>query len=125
MSTAPSRSKAGTEKPANWWRHSGSGPKTGTLRRTKGSRWIGRGRARAVEKVHPVDPPHPGSAVDRVEIEVHEQDHTRVSFSLFIPRKGPYALNLKSTNGRCRAANLLAKSAEITTLNGSVAVSQA
>jgi len=82
-------------------------------------------REAARDKMTQIDLPQPGSAVSRLEIKVHEKHDTSIAFRLCIPRKGPYALSLKSANGRCRVNGVLARNVEINTLNGSVGVGRA
>ena len=81
-------------------------------------------REAALDKVAEIDRPQAGSVIDRLEVDIHEQGDTSVAFQLSIPRKGPYRLDLRSTNGRCKVVNLLAGSIEINTLNGSVTIKQ-
>lgn len=78
----------------------------------------------ALDKMTQIDLPQQGAVIDRLEIEVREQNDTSISFKLFVPRKGPYVLRMRSNNGRCQVSNMLAKSVEVDTINGSVGISQ-
>lgn len=81
-------------------------------------------RDQALDKLIRIDLPETGTAVDSLVIDVHEQSDTSVSYHLSVPRKNPYLVNLKSTNGRCRIINLLANTVQVNTVNGSITVKQ-
>lgn len=81
-------------------------------------------RETALGRLIQLDIPQDGAVVDRFNIYVNEQKDVTLSFQLFIPRKGPYQLTLKSTNGSSNVVNLIAKTIQINTMNGSVMIKQ-
>ncbi len=61
--------------------------------------------------------------VGSLDLKIKDQKEVTISFHLFIPRKRPYLLNLKSTNGKCSVINILGKRIDVT-VNGSIMVKQ-
>lgn len=78
----------------------------------------------ALKKVVSLNIPEENELIDRLSVKVEEQKDVSVSYHLSLPRKRPYLVTVSSTNGKCKVANLLAKTISNNTINGSITVRQ-